>query len=104
MKEIKLPWAWKSSTKTDAMNIHRARLKLQSRVALIIKQKKLTQEKAGKVLHICQSKISSMKHGNTSVSFSHLFWYLNMLDHDVEIIIKPKTLPSATTSVVIASE
>ena len=68
------------------------RAKVMSRIAEIIKDSGMTQKKASKLLGLPQSKISCLLNGKLSMfSLEHLFEILNVLDNDVEIIIKPKT-------------
>src|SRR3990167_5353253 len=81
-----------------------ARAQIMSRVAEIIKELGLTQQKAAKILGIPQSKVSCLMNGKLSMfSLDFLFEILNALDRDVEIIIKPKTKheKTATTHVLL---
>ena len=83
-----------------------ARAQIMSRVAEIIKERGLTQQKAAKLLGIPQSKVSCLMNGKLSMfSLDFLFEILNALDRDVEIIIKPKTKQEkfATTHVILAA-
>ena len=83
-----------------------ARAQIMSRIAQIIKERGLTQQKAAKLLDIPQSKVSCLMNGKLSMfSLDHLFELLNALDRDVEIIIKPKTKEEkyATTHVLLVS-
>ena len=83
-----------------------ARAKIMFRIAQIIEERGLTQEKAAKLLGIPQSKISCLVNGKLSqFSLEHLFELLNALDSDVEIIIKPKSKQekTATTHVLLAA-
>src|SRR3990167_2096605 len=83
-----------------------ARAQIMSRIAQIIKERGLTQQKAAKLLDIPQSKVSCLMNGKLSMfSLDHLFELLNALDRDVEIIIKPKTKEEkfATTHVLLAA-
>jgi len=90
----------------DIGGAHPARMLIRaqtmSRVAEMINERGLTQEKAAVVLGIPQSKVSCLMNGKLSMfSLEHLFELLNALDSDVEIIIKPKTRQEkiATTQV-----
>lgn len=57
----------------------------------IIKQQGLTQNVAGKILDLTQPDVSRLMRGQyTGFSSDRLFRFLNALDCDVEIIIKPK--------------
>ena len=81
-----------------------ARAQVMSRISDIIKERGLTQQKAAALLDIPQSKVSCLMNGKLSMfSLEHLFELLNALDHDVEIIIKPKTKQEkfATTQVLL---
>ena len=61
------------------------------RICEIIQQQKLTQAQAAKILGIDQPKISALMRGKSSgFSSDRLFRFLNALDRDVEIVIKPK--------------
>ncbi len=82
------------------------RAKLMERISEIIQKRGLTQEKAGRILGLPQSKVSALVNGKLSVfSLEHLFELLNALDSDVEIIIKPKGKEEkiATTNIVLAA-
>ena len=69
-----------------------ARAQIMSRIAEIIRERRLTQQKASKLLGIPQSKISCLMNGKLSMfSLDHLFELLNALDREVEIIIRPRT-------------
>ena len=69
-----------------------ARAQVMSRITEIIKERRLTQNEASKLLGIPQSKISCLVNGKLSMfSLDHLLVLINKLDRDVDIIIKPKT-------------
>ena len=56
----------------------------------ILKQKKLTQSEAAKLLGADQSKISLLNRGRLSAfSIERLVKYLMLLNQDVEIVIRP---------------
>ena len=83
-----------------------ARAKTMSRIVQIIKERRLTQDKAAKLLGIPQSKVSCLMNGKLSMfSLEHLFELLNALDSDVEIIIRPKSKQEriATTNIVFGA-
>ncbi len=83
-----------------------ARARVMFRIAQILKERRLTQQQASKVLGIPQSKVSCLMNGKLSMfSLDHLFELLNALDSDVEIIIRPKTDVEriATTQVLMAT-
>ncbi len=69
-----------------------AKALLASKVISIIRERKLTQEKAAKILGITQPKISLLSHGQFSgFSIGKLINLLNKLNQDIEIIIKNKS-------------
>lgn len=83
-----------------------ARAQIMFRIAEIIKERGLTQQKTSKLLGIPQSKVSCLMNGKLSMfSLDHLFELLNALGRDVEIIIKPKTKKekTATTHVLLVA-
>ncbi len=68
-----------------------AKAQLALRIEKIIKQRKLKQIEAAKILEINQPKISALINGNLSgFSMEKLIHFLNRLDQDVEIIVKAK--------------
>jgi predicted XRE-type DNA-binding protein len=67
-----------------------AKAELALKINQIIKQKKLKQVQAAKLLGIDQSKISLLNRGRlTDFSIERLVKYLTLLNQDVKIIIKP---------------
>ena len=83
-----------------------ARAQIMSRIADMIRERGLTQQRTAALLGIPQSKVSCLMHGKLSMfSLDHLFELLNALDRDVEIIIKPKTRQEkfATTQVLLTT-
>jgi len=63
-----------------------------SQINDLINQKKLSQKDAGKLLNIDKSKLLDLSLGKLSqLSLVELFKFLNILDQDVVINIKPKT-------------
>ena len=68
-----------------------AKAQIAYRICNIINKAKLTQAKAAKVLAIDQPKISALMNGHLDgFSSDRLFRFLNALDQDIEIVIKPK--------------
>lgn len=68
-----------------------ARTKLALRIIEIIRERKLTQTRAAKILGVDQPKISALMHGRLDgFSTERLFRFLNDLGRDVEIIIRPR--------------
>lgn len=69
-----------------------AKAELARQINNIIKQKKLTQVAAAKLLEIDQPKISALSTGRLSgFSLERLFRFLNILDQDITIKVTPKT-------------
>ena len=57
----------------------------------IIKKRKLTQEKAAKIMGINQPKVSALLHRKLSgFSVERLMHFLNQLGQDIDIVVKPK--------------
>jgi predicted XRE-type DNA-binding protein len=68
-----------------------AKAEIASRICDIITEQKLSQTKAAAILGIDQPKISALMRGRLEgFSSDRLFRFLNALDRDVEIVIKPK--------------
>ncbi len=83
-----------------------ARARIMSWITTILRERRLTQQQASKILGIPQSKVSCLMNGKLKMfSLDHLFELLNALDSDVEIIIRPKTAVErfATTQVLMAT-
>ena len=74
----------------DAEELH-AKSGLVFRISEIISKKKLTQTQAAAILGIDQPKISNLLRGQLDgFSTDRLFRFLNALDCDIEIVVKPK--------------
>ncbi len=68
-----------------------AKAELASRICDIIAERKLSQTRAAALLEIDQPKVSALMRGKLEgFSSERLFRFLNALDRDVEIVIKPK--------------
>ena len=83
-----------------------ARAQVMARIADMIRERGLTQQRAAVLLGIPQSKVSCLMNGKLSMfSLDHLFELLNALDRDVEIIIKPKAKAEkfATTQILVTT-
>ncbi len=66
-----------------------AKAELALKINQIIKQKKIKQAQAAELLGVDQSKISLLNSGRLSAfSIERLVKYLNLLDQDVEIVVK----------------
>lgn len=69
-----------------------AKAEVASRVCEIITERKLSQAMAARVLGVDQPKVSALMRGRLEgFSSDRLFRFLNALDSDVEIVIKPKS-------------
>ncbi len=83
-----------------------ARARIMSWISTILRERRLTQQQASKILGIPQSKVSCLMNGKLKMfSLDYLFELLNALGSDVEIIIRPKTAVErvATTQVLMAT-
>lgn len=76
-----------------------AKSALVFRIARILDGRKLTQSRAAKLLGIDQPKISALLRGRLDgFSTERLFRFLNALDQDIEIIVKPRPRSSKRTA------
>ncbi|MEM9908631.1 MAG: helix-turn-helix transcriptional regulator [Cyanobacteria bacterium P01_D01_bin.44] len=74
---------------------------LARRISRIITTQQMTQTEAAEVLEVDQPKISALINGKLAgFSTARLFRFLNALGSDVEIVVKPKSLPQAQTRVI----
>jgi len=68
-----------------------AKANLTAQITTIIRERKLTQKEAGKLLGIDQPKVSALKAGRyTGYSIDRLFSFLLKLGNDINITIAPK--------------
>lgn len=68
-----------------------AKAELSIQIHEIIKKRRLTQAQAAEILGIDQPKISALTRGRLKgFSMERLFYFLNTLGKDVQIVIKPK--------------
>ena len=66
----------------------------------IIKKRKLTQEKAAKIMQINQPKVSALLHRKLAgFSIERLMHFLNLLGQDIDIVVKPKARHRKTARV-----
>jgi len=82
-----------------------AKSRLAQRIAELLAEQNLTQAQAAVLLSIDQPKVSKLIRGQLrEFSTDRLFRFLNALNQDVEIIIRPKpgTRQQATLSVIPA--
>lgn len=64
---------------------------LARQIGSIISQKKLTQAESARILGTTQPKVSDLLRGRLAgFSMARLIRFLNALDHDVEIRVKPR--------------
>ncbi len=80
-----------------------AKAKLAAIINKIIKQKKLTQKEAAKILGINQPKVSALKNGRLKgFSIERLFNFLEALDQHIEITITHKSKTKVKQGINIA--
>ena len=79
---------------------------LVSQINAIIKKRNVTQKEAGEILGIAQARVSLLSRGALSgFSVDRLLRFLNKLDREVEIVIKPKrTKRPATTRITFTDQ
>lgn len=71
-----------------------AKAQVAYRICQILDERKLTQKQAAALLGIDQPKVSSLLRGRLDgFSSDRLFRFLNALDRDVEIVIRPVGSP-----------
>jgi predicted XRE-type DNA-binding protein len=71
----------------------RFKAKLSSKIAEIIKQRNLTQNEAGAIVEMPQSKLSNMLRGQfRGISEFKMLHCLNKLGQDIEIVVKKAPL------------
>jgi predicted XRE-type DNA-binding protein len=76
-----------------------AKADIAARVCEVIVERGLSQRKAAALLGVDQPKVSALMRGRLEgFSLGRLFRFLNALDRDVEIIIKPKRESSSRAS------
>ncbi|MCG3175182.1 MAG: hypothetical protein MOGMAGMI_00104 [Candidatus Omnitrophica bacterium] len=81
-----------------------ARAQVMERIAVILKERGLTQIQAARLLGLSQPKISALVNGKLSqFSLEHLFELINALDRSVEIVIRPKSRGSRTGHTTVSS-
>ena len=81
-----------------------AKAELAKRVGAILSARKLTQAQAATVLGIDQPKVSALIRGKLDgFSTDRLFRFLNALDQDVEIVVRPRRQRAGYASTRVAS-
>jgi predicted XRE-type DNA-binding protein len=79
-KDLKLP---------DAAELN-AKSQIAYRICAILEERKLTQKQAASLLGVDQPKISALLRGRLEgFSTERLFRFLNSLDREIEIVIRP---------------
>ena len=69
---------------------HLAKAELASRIAQVLRQRRLTQAATAELLGIDQPKVSRLLRGYlTNFSTERLMHFLTLLGRDVEIVVKP---------------
>ena len=72
-----------------------AKTHLAHQIRVVIEEQNLTQVEAAKLLGINQPKVSALIRGNLDgFSSDRLLKFLNLLDQDIEIVIRPHTDPN----------
>ena len=88
--DLKLPDA-------DELN---AKAKIAYGICRILEERKLTQKQAATLLGVDQPKVSALMRGRLEgFSSDRLFRFLNALDRDIEIVIKPVDRPKHPGSI-----
>ncbi len=75
--------------------LYLAKAELANSICEVIKERNLTQMEAAEILGINQPKVSAIVRGNLDgFSLDRLFKFLNLLDRDIEIVIRPHSDPN----------
>lgn len=76
-------------------SLYLAKAQLAHQICTIIEERNLTQVEAAEILRINQPKVSALTRGNLDgFKCDRLFKFLNLLDQDIEIVIRPHTDPN----------
>ncbi len=82
-----------------------ARAQLLLRIKGIITESGLTQAEVARILGVDQPQVSKLVNGKLSVfSMDRLIHFLNALDRDVEIVVKPKENNQARVLVTVSTD
>ena len=85
-------------------DLERFKATLMLQIYRIVKQRKLTQVQAGKVLGIKQPNVSRLMRGSSgSYSVERLIEFLTALGHNVEVVITPTRKKHGAMTVVVAA-
>ena len=81
-----------------------ARCQLMSRVEDIIRERRLTQKRAAEILGTNQPTVSDLMRGKLSkFSLERLIAFLNALDQDVQITVRPRPATSDLPALTVVS-
>lgn len=81
---------------------HYVKSQLVFQIHQIIKARKLTQTAASKLMGIKQPDVSNMLRGRfRGYSMGRILGFLQALDQDIEIVIKPKSAGSKTARIIV---
>ncbi len=81
-----------------------AKAEIVRQISAILRERSLTQAKAGKVLRVSQPKVSALLRGHTEgYSIERLFRFLLLLDRDVEILVKPRDRSGSAGQITVAA-
>jgi predicted XRE-type DNA-binding protein len=82
-----------------------AKANLALRICEVIGERRLTQAKAAAVLGVSQPKVSDLVRGRLDgFTVDRLLKFLNRLDHDVEISVRPVTGPKTAGTRVVSAD
>jgi predicted XRE-type DNA-binding protein len=80
-----------------------AKARIVAEIARILRGRRLTQTSAAKVLGLSQPKVSALLGGDfEGYSQERLFWLLNRLGRDVQIVVRPAPRRRAVGRVSVA--
>jgi len=78
--------------------------RIATKIFRLIEERGLTQKQAGEILGIAQGRVSDLRRGQfDKFSVEKLMSFLNSLDQDVDIVIRPKAQETAGIQVMDAA-
>ena len=84
-----------ASVNIPQSGLYLAKAQLANSICQVIEERNLTQMEAAEILGINQPKVSAIVRGNLDgFSLDRLFKFLNLLDRDIEIVVRPHTDPN----------
>jgi predicted XRE-type DNA-binding protein len=90
---------WADAGRADADEAF-ARAQLMSRITDLVHERGLTQAKAAQLLGTTQPTVSDLMRGKLSLfSLERLISFLNALDQDVEIVVRPRSPRDGTARI-----